>query len=269
MTGVGKTQLADRLARRTVRGRRRRGRLRGHGAPDPPLAPAAGLPVPRGARRQRGDAAVAPSTRSSTTSPSTGSSTWSPTATPRRGGWPARPAMATATREEQLAAELEDWAITAHRIASMAVRRDQPVWLVIAVTKTDLYADELDDVVALLLPGERLALRRQARRAAGPRRRREAVGRRAAGLEPGRRPLVGDLGEAGERDGGRPGAASRPAQRPRLSCRSWTPPPCWTVSSPRAASPAGRWRWSGTASSRSTTPPAPGTGPRRGPRTPS
>ena len=60
---------------------------------------------------------------------------------------------ATATREEQLAAELEDWAITAHRIASMAVRRDKPVWLVIAVTKTDLYADEVDEVVHYYSPG--------------------------------------------------------------------------------------------------------------------
>jgi hypothetical protein len=60
---------------------------------------------------------------------------------------------ATATREEQLAAELEDWAITAHRIASMAVRRDKPVWLVIAVTKADLYADELDEVVRYYSPG--------------------------------------------------------------------------------------------------------------------
>ena len=60
---------------------------------------------------------------------------------------------ATATREDQLAAELEDWAITAHRIASMAVRRDRPVWLVIAVTKTDLYADEVDDVVRYYSPG--------------------------------------------------------------------------------------------------------------------
>ncbi|MDO9498445.1 MAG: GTPase [Nocardioides sp.] len=70
---------------------------------------------------------------------------------------PRRPAgttgAATATREEQLAAELEDWAITAHRIASMAVRRDRPVWLVVAVTKTDLYADDLDDVVDYYSPG--------------------------------------------------------------------------------------------------------------------
>ena len=70
---------------------------------------------------------------------------------------PRRPAgttgTATATREEQLAAELEDWAITSHRIASMAVRRDKPVWLVIAVTKCDLYADEVDEVVHYYSPG--------------------------------------------------------------------------------------------------------------------
>ena len=60
---------------------------------------------------------------------------------------------ATATREEQLAAELEDWTITAHRIASMAVRRERPVWLVIAVTKADLYAGAVEDVVGYYSPG--------------------------------------------------------------------------------------------------------------------
>jgi hypothetical protein len=72
-------------------------------------------------------------------------------ATPRRTA--GTTGKATATREQQLAAELEDWAITSHRIASMAVRRDRPVWLVIAVTKTDLYADELDEVVHYYSPG--------------------------------------------------------------------------------------------------------------------
>lgn len=72
-------------------------------------------------------------------------------ATPRRTA--GTTGAATATREEQLAAELDDWAITAHRIASMAVRRDKPVWLVIAVTKTDLYPDELDDVLHYYSPG--------------------------------------------------------------------------------------------------------------------
>lgn len=60
---------------------------------------------------------------------------------------------ATATRDEQLAAELEDWTITAHRIASLAVRRDKPIWLIIAVTKTDLFPDEIDDVLASYAPG--------------------------------------------------------------------------------------------------------------------
>jgi hypothetical protein len=72
-------------------------------------------------------------------------------ATPRRTA--GTTGHATAAREEQLAAELDDWAITSHRIASMAVRRDKPVWLVIAVTKVDLYADDLDEVVHYYSPG--------------------------------------------------------------------------------------------------------------------
>lgn len=72
-------------------------------------------------------------------------------ATPRRTA--GTTGSAEATRDEQLAAELEDWTITAHRIASMAVRRDKPVWLVIAVTKADLYAGEVDDVVRYYSPG--------------------------------------------------------------------------------------------------------------------
>ena len=72
-------------------------------------------------------------------------------ATPRRTA--GTTGTATATREEQLAAELEDWTITSHRIASMAVRRDRPIWLVIAVTKADLYPDEVDEVVHYYSPG--------------------------------------------------------------------------------------------------------------------
>ena len=72
-------------------------------------------------------------------------------ATPRRTA--GTTGAAVATREEQLAAELEDWAITAHRIASMAVRRDKPVWLVIAVSKVDLYADHLEEAVRYYSPG--------------------------------------------------------------------------------------------------------------------
>ncbi len=72
-------------------------------------------------------------------------------ATPRRtAGTTGR---AAATREELLAAELEDWSITAHRIASMAVRRERPTWLVIAVTKADLFADDLDAAVHYYSPG--------------------------------------------------------------------------------------------------------------------
>lgn len=72
-------------------------------------------------------------------------------ATPRRTA--GTTGSATASREAQLAAELEDWTITAHRIASMAVRRDRPVWLVIAVTKVDLFPDEIDAVVEYYSPG--------------------------------------------------------------------------------------------------------------------
>lgn len=60
---------------------------------------------------------------------------------------------ARVTREEQLARELEDWTVTAHRIASMAVRRPHPTWLVIVVTKVDLYPDDLDEVVRSYSPG--------------------------------------------------------------------------------------------------------------------
>lgn len=72
-------------------------------------------------------------------------------ATPRRTAGTSGTAMAT--REEQLAAELEDWSITAHRIASMAVRRERPTWLVIAVTKADLFADDIDAAVDYYSPG--------------------------------------------------------------------------------------------------------------------
>jgi hypothetical protein len=72
-------------------------------------------------------------------------------ATPRRAA--GTTGQATSTRDEQLAAELEDWTITAHRIASMAVRRHKPIWLIIAVTKTDLYPDDIDEVVRYYSPG--------------------------------------------------------------------------------------------------------------------
>jgi hypothetical protein len=60
---------------------------------------------------------------------------------------------APVSRADQLAAELEDWTITAHRIASMAVRREHPTWLIIAVTKADLYPDQIEDVVRSYSPG--------------------------------------------------------------------------------------------------------------------
>lgn len=72
-------------------------------------------------------------------------------ATPRRTAGTS--GVADATREQQLAAELEDWAITAHRIAAMAVRRKEPTWLVIAVTKADLFPDDVDEAVAYYSPG--------------------------------------------------------------------------------------------------------------------
>ncbi len=62
-------------------------------------------------------------------------------------------AAATVDRERQLQAELEDWSITAHRIASMAVRRDHPIWLLIVVTKTDLFPDLVDEAVDYYSPG--------------------------------------------------------------------------------------------------------------------
>lgn len=68
-----------------------------------------------------------------------------------------RPAGTTGTiavdREEQLARELEDWTITAHRIAAMAVRRAHPTWLIIVVTKVDLFVDEVEEVVRSYSPG--------------------------------------------------------------------------------------------------------------------
>lgn len=60
---------------------------------------------------------------------------------------------AEVTREQQLARELDDWTITAHRIASMAVRRPYPTWLIVVVTKVDLFADDLDEVVRSYSPG--------------------------------------------------------------------------------------------------------------------
>ena len=68
-----------------------------------------------------------------------------------------RPAGTTgsvdALREDQVQRELEDWTVTSHRIASMAVRRNHPTWLIVVVTKVDLYPDDVDEVVRSYSPG--------------------------------------------------------------------------------------------------------------------
>ncbi len=68
-----------------------------------------------------------------------------------------RPAGTTgsveADRADQLQRELEDWTVTAHRIASMAVRRSHPTWLIVVVTKVDLYPDDVEEVVRSYSPG--------------------------------------------------------------------------------------------------------------------
>ena len=223
MTGVGKTQLADRLSRRAsgdgvaevgsaVMERRTRRSARLHGfrflvVPGDNAATRLGA-LDEVFHDEPVDGVIHVVANGH--------------ATPRRTA--GTTGTATATREEQLAAELEDWAITSHRIASMAVRRDKPIWLVIAVTKADLYPDDVDEAVRLLLPGQRLAVRRQARRAARTGRRREALGRRAAGVQPGRRPQVGHLGQDGRRDGRCARGPAGPAQRPRLTGASSVPP---------------------------------------------
>jgi hypothetical protein len=152
MTGVGKTQLADRLARRTS----------GDG-----VAEVGSAVMERRTRRSRRlygfRFLVVPGDNAATRlgaldevfhdEPVDGviHVVANGYATPRRtAGTTGR---ATATREQQLAAELEDWAITAHRIASMAVRRDRLTWLVVAVTKADLFADDVDAAVRYYSPG--------------------------------------------------------------------------------------------------------------------
>jgi hypothetical protein len=72
-------------------------------------------------------------------------------ATGRRPAGTSGPALVS--QEEQRARELEDWTVTAHRIASMAVRRERPTWLVIVVTKADLFPERVDDVVRSYAPG--------------------------------------------------------------------------------------------------------------------
>jgi len=152
MTGVGKTRLADRLARRTS----------GDGVADVGSA-VMERRTRRSARLLGFRFLVVPGDNAATRlgaldevfhdEPVDGviHVVANGNATPRRVAGTTGPA--TATREAQLAAELEDWAITSHRIASMAVRRDKPVWLVVAVTKADLFADDLDEVLRYYSPG--------------------------------------------------------------------------------------------------------------------
>lgn len=151
MTGVGKSQLVDRLARRTSGGtpevgsavmeRRTRRSPRLHGfrflvVPGDNAATRLGA-LDEVFHDEPVDGVIHVVANGH--------------ATPRRTA--GTTGAASATREEQLAAELEDWTITSHRIASMAVRRDKPIWLVIAVTKTDLYPDEVDAVMHYYSPG--------------------------------------------------------------------------------------------------------------------
>lgn len=75
-------------------------------------------------------------------------------ATPRRTAGTTGPiGPGAVTREELLAAELEDWAITAHLLAAMAVRRTHPVWLIIVVTKADLFENDIEEAVRYYSPG--------------------------------------------------------------------------------------------------------------------
>lgn len=152
MTGVGKTALADRLSR--------------HSTPDGPLEVGSATMERRTRRssRMRGfRLRVVPGENAATRltaldgvfhdEPVAGvlHVVANGHATPRRAG--GTTGSAVATREDQLAAEVEDFAITAHRVASMAVRRDHPTWLIIAVTKADLYPGEIEEVVRYYSPG--------------------------------------------------------------------------------------------------------------------
>lgn len=152
MTGVGKTALADRLSRHTT--------------PQGPLDVGSATLERRTRRssRMRGFRfRVVPGENAATRlsalddvfhdEPVTGivHVVANGHATPRRAG--GTTGVASATREELLAAELEDFAITAHRIAAMAVRREHPTWLVIAATKADLYPEDIDEAIAYYSPG--------------------------------------------------------------------------------------------------------------------
>jgi hypothetical protein len=151
MTGVGKTALADRLAKRA-----------GTDAPEVGSA-VMERRTRRGARLRGFRFRVVPGENAATRlgalddvfhdEPVDGvlHVVANGYATPRRTGGTS--GVAEATREHQLAAELEDWAITSHRIASMAVRRSHPTWLIIAVTKADLYPGSVEEAVHYYSPG--------------------------------------------------------------------------------------------------------------------
>ena len=195
MTGVGKSQLVDRLARRStddavaevgsavMERRTRRG------------VQAARLPLPRGARRQRRHAARRPRRGLPRRARRRRD--------PRRRGRPRHPAPrrrhdGSGHRHPRGAARrgargLDDH-VAPHRLDGRAPQQ------------ADLAHHRRDEDRplprrrrrgrALLLAGQRLALRRAGRRTAGPRRRREALHRRAPGVEPGRRPQVAAPREA-------------------------------------------------------------------------
>ncbi len=159
MTGVGKTALADRLAREGDRRRaaveaalgdvgssvlerrtRRMGRLRGLRFR---VVPGENAATRLGALDEVfGEGAVSGVLH-------VVANGW---ATPRRAAGVSGPATPV-DRERQVTRELEDWIVTSHRIASMAVRRDRPTWLVVAVTKADLFADDVESVVRSYSPG--------------------------------------------------------------------------------------------------------------------
>ena len=152
MTGVGKTQLADRLSRRTS----------GEGAAE--VGSATMERRTRRSPRLHGFRfLVVPGDNAATRlgaldevfhdDPVDGvlHVVANGLATGRRTAGTTGPAVVD--RADQLARELEDWTVTAHRLASMAVRRPHPTWLVVVVTKVDLYADDVDEVVRSYSPG--------------------------------------------------------------------------------------------------------------------
>ena len=131
MTGVGKTVAGRPPVPPDVGARAGRVGLGGDGVPGPARRPACAASASAWCPARTPRPGSVRSTRCSTTSPSTGSCTWWPTATPPAAGYRGHdrarlspPGRCSSPRE------LEDWTITAHRIASMAVRREPfpPGW---------------------------------------------------------------------------------------------------------------------------------------------